>query len=120
MGTVVSYFEHKRRSGGARVRQIDPVMVEILDALLELGGGAHRQAVADQIALRRTGRSRPADAAVRSQIYAAFDAYMARAATRKAPSLLWQPLGPGSYRWALTDTGQGLFQSPALAPRMVR
>lgn len=120
MGTVVSYSEHKRRAGGARVRQIDPLMVEILDALLDLGGGAHRQAVADQIAFRRTGRSRPADVSARSEIYAAFDAYMARAATSKAPPLLWQPLGPGSYRWALTDTGHHLFQSPSLAPRMVR
>lgn len=120
MGTVVSYFEHKRRAGGGRVRQIDPILVEILEALFVLGGCAHRQAVADQIVLRRGIRSGPADAAARSGIYAAFDAYMTRASTRKAPPLLWRPLGSDSYRWALTDVGLGLFQSDPPAARMVR
>lgn len=120
MGTVVSYFEHKRRAVRGRARHIEPVMAEILEALLALGGCAHRQAVADQIAFRRSGRSCPADAATRSEIYAAFDTYVTRASTRKAPSLLWRPLGPGSYRWALTETGLALFQSAPPAARMVR
>mgnify|MGYP001280716329 CR=1 FL=1 len=120
MGTVVSYFEHKRRAGRARGRQIDPVMVEILEALHALGGCAHRQAVADEIALRRSARPGSADAAARNDIYAAFDAYVTRTASRKVPALLWRPLGPDSYRWALTDAGQRLLQPAPPAARMVR
>lgn len=95
-------------------------MVEILEALHALGGCAHRQAVADQIALRRNGRSCPAEAAARNEIYAAFDAYLNWPASRKAAPLLWLPLGSGSYRWALTDAGQQLFHPMLSASRMTR
>lgn len=120
MGTVVSYFDHKRRARGGKARLVDPVVIEILEALLALGGCAHRQMVADQIAQRRSGRSCPAEVAARTEIYAAFDAYMAWTVTRKATPLLDRPLGEGSYRWALTEAGQRLFQSAAPAARMVR
>ncbi len=120
VGTVVSYFDHKRRAKGGKARHIDPLIAEILEALLALGGCAHRQMVADQIAHRRSGRSCPAEAAARDEIYAAFDAYQAWTATRKATPLLDRPLGEGSYRWALTDAGKRLFQSAAPATRMVR
>lgn len=120
VGSVVSYSEHKRRMRGGRARLADPALSEILEALNALGGSAHRQAVADQIALRRSGRSCPADTATRSEIYFAFDAYLTWAATRKPPPLLWRPLGAGSYRWALTDTGMRLFQSPPAAARLLR
>ncbi|MBU1540066.1 MAG: hypothetical protein KKC29_01075 [Alphaproteobacteria bacterium] len=120
MGAVVSYFEHKRRVGGGRARHIDPVMVEILEALHALGGCAHRQAVADQIALRRSGRPCPAEAALRTEVYAAFDVYLNWLASRKAVPLLWLPLGAGSYRWALTLAGQQLFQPAPAAGRTVR
>jgi hypothetical protein len=120
VGTVVSYFEHKRRAKGGRARHIDPVIAEILEALLALGGCAHRQLVADQIAQRRSGRSCPAEVAARNEIYAAFDAYLAWAATRKTPPLLDRPLGSGSYRWALTEAGTRLFQPTLTVARMVR
>ena len=119
MGTVLSYFEHKRRAPGGRARHIDPVIAEILEALLALGGSAHRQAVADQVALSRGGRSSSPDTAVRDELYAAFDAYLTGGAARKALPLLWLPLGPGSYRWALTDVGLNLFQPAPQALRMV-
>lgn len=120
MGTVVSYFDHKRRSKGGKAHHIDPVIAEILDALFDLGGCAHRQMVADQIAQRRSGRSCAAEVAARNEIFAAFDAYLVRAASRKSPALLERPLGDGSYRWALTDAGRRLFQSAAPAARMAR
>ena len=120
MGTVLSYVDHKRRSPGGRARPVDPVIAEILEALLTLGGSAHRQAVADQVCLRRGGRSGPPEPAARDEIYGAFDAYLARVATRKVPPLMWLPLGCGSYRWSLTDAGQDLFQTGAPALRMVR
>ena len=96
------------------------MIAEILEALLVLGGCAHRQLVADQIALRRNGRSCPAEATARDEIYAAFDAYLVWAAPRKAAPLLERPLGQGSYRWALTDAGRRLFQPAPPATRMVR
>jgi len=120
VGTVVSYFDHKRRAKGSKARHIDPLIAEILEALLVLGGCAHRQMVADQIAQRRSGRSGPAEVAARNEIYAAFDAYLAWAASRKTTPLLDRPLGEGSYRWALTDAGRRLFQPAPSAARMVR
>lgn len=120
VGTVVSYFDHKRRARGGKALHIDPVIAEILEALLVLGGCAHRQVVADQIAQRRSGRPCPAEVAARNEIYAAFDDYLAWAAPRKAAPLLERPLGEGSYRWALTDAGKRLFQSATPAARMVR
>ena len=120
MGTVVSYFDHKRRTRGGKAHYVDPVIAEVLEALLALGGGAHRQLVADQIAQRRSGRSCPAEATARDEIYAAFDAYLVWAVPRKAAPLLERPLGDGSYRWALTDAGRRLFQSAAPAARVVR
>jgi len=120
VGTVLSYVDHKRRSPGGRARSVDRVITEILEALLTLGGNAHRQANADQVCLRRGGRSGPPEPAARDEIYAAFDAYLARVATLKAPPLLWLTLGSGSCRWSLTDAGQDLFQTGAPALRMVR
>lgn len=120
MGTVVSYFDHKRRAKGGRARHIDPVIAEILEALLVLGGCAHRQMVADQIAQRRSGRSCPAENAARNEIYAAFDAYLAWAAGRKTPPLVERSFGDSSYRWALTESGMRLFQSAPPAARIVR
>lgn len=120
MGTVVSYFDHKRRAKGGRTRHVDPVIAEILEALLVLGGSAHRQAVADRITLRRSGRPCPSDTEARNEVYAAFDAYLTWAATRQAPPLLWLPMGSASYRWALTDAGLSLFQPAPPAARMVR
>ena len=120
VGTVLSYVDHKRRSPGGRARSVEPVITEILEALLTLGGSAHRQAVADEVCLRRVGRSGSTESAARDEIYGAFDAYLARVATRKAPPLLWLTLGSGSYRWSLKDVGQDLFQTGAPALRMVR
>jgi hypothetical protein len=120
MGTVVSYFEHSRRARPGRLRHADPVLVGILEALLVLGGQAHRQAVADQVAFRRTGRFGPADAAERDEIYDAFDRYLAGTTTGRAQRLLWLPLGPGSYRWALTDASLRLLQPTSPDMRLVR
>lgn len=120
VGNVVSYFDHKRRAQGGKTHHIDPIIAEILEGLLILGGCAHRQLVADQIALRRNDRSCPAEATARDEIYAAFDAYLGWAAPRKAAPLLERPLGAGSYRWALTDAGKSLFQPASPAMRIVR
>lgn len=120
LGTVLSYFEHKRRAPGGRARHSDPVIAEILESLLALGGSAHRQAVADLVSQRRGDRSGPLELAGRDEIYSAFDAYLTGVSTRRLPPLLWLPLGSGSYRWALTEAGQQLFQTRPPAVRMVR
>jgi hypothetical protein len=120
MGAVVSYYEHKIRAGRGRARAVDPLVVEIIEALVALGGGAHRQSVADEIAVRRTGRACRAEAALQTEVYAAFDGYLTWAATRKVPPLLHLPLGAGSYRWALTDAGMNLLRPSASALSMAR
>jgi hypothetical protein len=120
MGAVVSYLDHKRRAKGGRAPHADAVIAEILESLLALGGSAHRQEVADLIVRRLKGRPDPATRVARSEIYAAFDAYLSWAATRKSPPLLHCPLGAGSYRWALTAAGSRLFRATMPAARMVR
>ena len=120
MATVLSYSEHKRRAPAGRARPVDPLIAEVLEALLTLGGSAHRQAVVDQICLNRGGRAGSTEPAARDEIYSAFDAYLGSVSTRKVAPLLWLPLGSGSYRWALTDAAQYLFQTRSPGLRMVR
>jgi hypothetical protein len=121
MGAVVSFREHTRRAPAARARHVDPVLIEVVEALQALGGGAHRQTVADEVLLRRTGRNAPVTLAARQAVYGSVDVYLSGlAARRRAQPLLWRPLGPDSYRWALTGAGEALLRPSTPAARRVR
>lgn len=115
MGAVISYSAFKKGARSSVAKgSIDPIVGEIVHALLVLGGSAHRDMVANQIASARAGRSVTATAALRTEIIAGFQHYIGSAPARRPAPLLHLPLGDGSYRWALTDAGRGLFASPNL------
>lgn len=98
------------RTPGVRLgrRVVEPIVVEIVAALLAHGGAAHRQVVADHIASVRAGIRQPASRALQTEIYDGFQRYLDVASRRPAP-LLHRPLGDTSHRWALTPSGQLLF-----------
>lgn len=98
---------------GKRVRRsarVDPVLAEIIDALVHFRGQAHREAVCHHIASNRAGDVRRASDALKREIYDAFQAHMALVAeSRRARSLLCLPFGEGSHRWGLTQDALQLF-----------
>jgi hypothetical protein len=82
------------------VQDLDARMAEIVDALLELSGAAHRDAVIDRVARRRTGQ--PASPGLKTELIAAFDAHRRALEARGLAPLVHQPFGARSHRWALT------------------
>lgn len=107
VGAIIS---NGMRAPGVRLgrRVVEPIVVEILEALLVHGGAAHRQVVADHIASARTGIRQPASRELQTEIYDGFQRYLDVASRRPAP-LLHRPLGEASHRWALTPSGQLLL-----------
>ena len=94
-----------KRPGG-----VDPVLAEIIDALVHFRGQAHRDAVCHHIATGRAGDARRAPEALKQEIYGAFRAHESRVgASPRSRSLLYLPFGPDSHRWALTEDGLQLF-----------
>jgi hypothetical protein len=80
---------------------LNPLVGEIAEALLDLGGAAHRDLVVAYVAKRR-GVYRPTEA-MRRELDEAFAAYCRGASDPRAANLLHLPYGPHSHRWALTD-----------------
>lgn len=97
--------------GGALtgVAILNPLAAEIAQALLDLGGAAHRDLVVAYIAKQR-GAYRPS-AALKRDLDEAFGAYCGDASDPRAASLLHLPYGPDSHRWALTDRAYGLMRA---------
>ena len=96
---------------------VDPIVGEVVHALLALGGSAHRDTVVTHIASARAGRTTTATSDLRAEIHAGFQSYIDAASTRRPAPLLHLPLGAGSYRWALTEAGRALFTRPAPSAR---
>jgi len=95
----------------ANVAILNPLVQEITEALLALGGAAHRDAVVAQVAKRR-GVFRPSPA-MGQELDAAFSTYCSGASDRHAAGLLHLPYGPLSRRWALTEQAYGLLRDGA-------
>ena len=93
---------------GNGVAILNPAAAEILQALLDLGGAAHRDLVVAYVA-RRRGIFRPSEA-LRRDLDAAFAAYCGATSDPRGAGLLHLPYGPGSQRWALTDQAYGLLR----------
>ena len=87
---------------------LNPLVQEIADALLELGGSAHRDLVVAHIAKTR-GLYRP-PAGLATELDAAFSNYCGGASDPRSAGLLHLPYGPHSRRWALTDQAYGLLR----------
>jgi hypothetical protein len=101
----------ERAASGVAI--LNPLVGEIAEALLELGGAAHRDLVVAHIAKRR-GVYRPSEA-MRRELDEAFAAYCLDAADPRAANLLHLPHGPHSRRWALTDHAYGMLRGRANA-----
>jgi hypothetical protein len=87
-------------------------VAEIADALLEMGGSAHRDAVIDRVAIRRGQRS--VSEGLRIELVEAFDRYCAAMARKGRPALFHLPFGEGSRRWSLTwDVMRSVTEQPA-------
>lgn len=98
MSKIIRYAPHAERKA-LRVGAAHAALVnDISEALLRLGGQAHRNLVIDQV-----GRMRGADkvslGGLRDQVIRAFEAQMA--SDRDGRALFALPFGPGSHRWAL-------------------
>ena len=115
MTNVISYAAYKTAKGA-----IDPLVADIIDALRANSGSAHRQDIADWVVGRRTGKPHKATADKREAVYAAFDSYLDAAVRRRPPPLLCKPLGPDSYRWALTSAALDLFEKRRSGPAIRR
>ncbi|HWW26147.1 MAG TPA: hypothetical protein VNZ85_09675 [Caulobacter sp.] len=100
----------ERAAGGVAI--LNPLVGEIAEALLDLGGAAHRDLVVAHIAKRR-GVYRPSEA-MRRELDEAF-AYCLDASHPRAANLLHRPYGPHSQRWALTDHAYGMLRGQATA-----
>jgi hypothetical protein len=73
---------------------------EIAEALLEMGGSAHRDVVIDRVAIRRGQLS--VSEGLRRELVSAFDRHCAAAAGEGGSALFHLPFGEGSRRWSLT------------------
>jgi hypothetical protein len=108
MNNIVQYPGAGKRP--RRSAKVDPVLVEIIDALVYFRGQAHRDQVCHHIASGRAGEARKAEDALKQEIYDVFRAHMAMSAeSARARCLLHQPFGPESHRWGLTEDGLRLF-----------
>lgn len=96
---------------GADIAILNPLVSEIVDALLDLGGAAHRDLVTAHVAGRRGIYRAPE--ALRRELEEAFSVYCAGATDPRAAGLLHMPYGPFSHRWALTDWAYGLLRGGA-------
>lgn len=103
-----------RRAKFAKTWNINPLVAEIAEVLMMLGGSAHRNVVAERIALRRSRQD--ISEGLRRDIFQAFEAHCAGAARAGLPSLVHLPFGAGSHRWALTLDAQMLLQSATPLP----
>ncbi len=97
-----------RNAKVAKVSLINSLVNEITEALLEMGGSAHRDTVIDRVAVRR-GIARVSDG-LKVQLLDAFEQHRVRAGLESRQPLLHLPFGEGSRRWSLTPDGRQFVQ----------
>lgn len=116
---ILNYLD--RRPGKASLEAAsERLVVEIVEALLFLGGEAHRDLVACRVATGRTGSPDAPSDALRREIQAAFENRLRldRSLTGR-PVLFDLPLGDDSHRWALAREAAA-FLRQARQPRPAR
>lgn len=111
MSNIIAYPAAPRRSTARRGSKVDPLIAEIVDALVHYRGQAHRDLVCDYIASTRADRSVKASAGLRTEVIAAFHGHLEAMATARQPRALVElPFGEGSHRWGLSAEGARLFE----------
>ena len=88
---------------------MDPMVGEIAEALLQLGGSAHRDQVIACLGANRCSRG-AMDLKLRARAVAVFDAY-SRTGLSGPRSLFRRPFGPGLNRWALTSEAEAFLRT---------
>ena len=108
-----------RRVKFAKTWNVNPLVAEIVEILLIYGGSAHRNLVAERIAMRRT--SEQISDGLKREIFEAFDTHCEGAAKANQPALVFLPFGEGSHRWSLTpDAHSFLDQGPTYLTALCR
>lgn len=97
------------KEAGARISVLNPLVTDIVGALLDLGGAAHRDLVVAHVA-GRSGVYRPPET-LKRELHAAFSDYCQGATDPRGTGLLHLPHGPRSHRWALTDWAHELLRA---------
>lgn len=94
---------------------VDPMVGEIAEALLQLGGSAHRDRVLEFLAMNRSPEGE-VKLSLRARAVAAFDAHSGSDRdSRGVRPLFRRPFGPGSHRWALTAEAEAFLRAGGAA-----
>ena len=80
----------------------NPVLMQIVEVLTDLGGAAHRDVVIAEIAWRRSKEK--ASEGLRQEILAVFEAHCQMGTKMGLPTVVCRAFGATSYRWSLTPT----------------
>jgi hypothetical protein len=106
-----SILDPQNRRPRRRPQHVDPLVAEICEVLLRLGGSAPRELV---IASLGENRAAPVDNALRARAVAVFDAHSSpEALTTNVQPLFRRPFGPGKHRWALTAEAEAFLRAGA-------
>lgn len=98
---ILDYMAHSRRKA-SRNPGSDRLLAEIVEALLFLGGQAHRDHVVARVVAVRGRDGDGAEGTLKAHLLAAFDhQYALDRSLSERPSLFDLPFGEGSHRWAL-------------------
>ena len=101
MSDVVQFKKTARRRWSPAVPK--PLVSEIMDALHDLGGQAHRDVVFNYISANRANSGERPSLDFFDDLLAAFDDHLDSAPA--SARLLALPFGPDSRRWALSHEG---------------
>ena len=86
-----------------------PLAAEILEALLELSGAAHRDEVIRTVAARR--KSGPPSPGLSKELVEFFEHQCQLACQAGEPGIFFLPFGQGSRRWSITPEAKTFFRS---------
>lgn len=114
MSDVVQFKKASRRRWAPAAPK--PLVSEIMDALHDLGGQAHRNLVFDYIAANRanTGERPPHD--FFDDLLTAFEDHLEGAPGSRMLAL---PFGPESRRWALSQEGMAQLRHRTRSTRLI-
>lgn len=107
---ILNYMAQVRRKA-RRNPEADPLVAEIVEALLGLGGQGHRTAVAERIASARAGEPTKPTQALIAHVRAAFEERLELDRAMHRPRALFDlPFGDGSHRWALAREAENFLR----------
>jgi hypothetical protein len=114
MSDVVQFKKTARRRWNASAPK--PLVSEIMDALHDLGGQAHRDVVCNYIAANRANSGLRPQHDVFEDLLAAFEDHLD---SHAGAPLLALPFGPDSRRWALSHEGMAQLRHRTRGRRLI-